>query len=160
MQPTNGPVPGQPKPDPQQMSRELDALGKLASAPAFLDLLQEISDAPEDQRDETARRLATVDELKRRGLPVTDANRLTLRYFEERPGEPLRGAVTDAPHDEGPADPGLPPGVILADDDEGGDALFKDWTICATTGYINGTILVCSSVGTKALTDELQVLPE
>lgn len=160
MQPTNGPVPGQPRPDPQQMSTELDALGKLASAPAFLDLLQEISDAPEDQRDETARRLATVDELKRRGLPVTDANRLTLRYFEERPNEPLRGAVTDAPHDEGPADPGLPPGVILADDDEGGDALFKDWTICATTGYINGTILVCSSVGTKALTDELQVLPE
>lgn len=159
MQPTNSPVPEQPRPDPQQMSTELDALGKLASAPAFLDLLQEISDAPEDQRDETARRLATVDELKRRGLPVTDANRLTLRYFEERPGEPLRGAVTDAPHDTGSADPGLPPGVILADDDDG-DALFKDWKICATTGYRNGTILVCSSVGTTALTDELQVLPE
>jgi hypothetical protein len=156
MQPTNDPIPGPPNPDPLQMSQEIDALGKLASAPAFLELLKEISNAPEDERLEVAGRLATVDELKRRGLPVTDANRLTLRYFEERPDQPMRGAVTDAPHDEGPADSGLPPGVILADE----ELAAKDWTICATTGTNQGGIIVCSSLGKLLATDEPEVIAE
>jgi hypothetical protein len=155
MRPTNDPIPGPPNPDPLKMSEEIDALGKLASAPAFLDLLKEINNAPEDERLEVAGRLATVDELKRRGLPVTDANRLTLRYFEERSDQPMRGAVTDAPLDEGPADTGLPPGVILAEEEDKGD-----WTVCATTGTNQGGIFVCSSIGKLLLTEEPEVIVE
>jgi hypothetical protein len=142
MQPTNAPVPGPPNPDPLRMTEEIDALAKLAASAGFLDLLKEIGNAPEDQRLDVAGRLGTVAELKRRGLPITDANRLTMRYFEERPGQPGHGAITDAPQDAAP-DEGELPGVLLADE----ELAAKDWTACVTSGYNQGGIIVCSSLG-------------
>lgn len=136
-----------PTPDPLAMSEEFETLSQLASSKEFLELLQDIGDASESERLEAAKRLATIDELKTRGVKVPPEMRLTLRYFEERPGNTVN-AVTDT--NEPAAPPESP--VAPVSPEPGAPIAGSGWTVCATTGYISeGGVLVCSSMGRQML---------
>jgi hypothetical protein len=145
--------PGPANPDPLDLTNSLDSLAELSASAAFLDLLKEIGNSAEADRPAVAARLATVAELERRGLPVTADNRLTLRYFEDRPGGTSAVIATDAP-EPAVAEPPAPSdeagsGAEIGEAEILPETLASDWTVCATTGYIQGGVLVCSSIGKK-----------
>ncbi|GAA5024160.1 hypothetical protein GCM10025734_82280 [Kitasatospora paranensis] len=108
-------------------------MGKMASHPGFLAILDEIGQAPEADRLKTAERLATVDNLRSKGVPIPDDFRLTTRFFEN----PQNALVSSAK-----IDTVSPPG---ADDEDFASGL----TVCGSVGYI-----VCGSVGGQTLAAE------
>ncbi|UOE36835.1 hypothetical protein MTP16_25735 (plasmid) [Hymenobacter monticola] len=57
-------------------------LGKVVSHPQFQSIVQELEETPAPQRRSKAKQLASVDELKRRGIPVPSTMRFTTRMFE------------------------------------------------------------------------------
>ncbi|MET4428497.1 hypothetical protein [Mycolicibacterium sp. 624] len=125
----NSPV--EPGPlDADKLKDQAITLGKMASHPEFLAVLKEIQDAPEADRLKTAERLATVDNLRQRGVPIPDEFRLTTRYFEN-PTQSILSSVQ--------VDTVRPPG---ADDDD----FVAGVTVCGSVGYI-----VCGSVGGQTL---------
>jgi hypothetical protein len=141
------PIPGPANPDPLDITNALDSLAELSASAEFLDLLKEIGNASDAERPAVAARLATVAELKRRGLPVTEETRLTLRYFEDRPGESPTSVITDIVEPVVEDEPIMP-----ADESEElqTEELAGDWTVCGTTGYFTETgLLVCTSLGKK-----------
>jgi len=54
----------------------------LAVHPVFIALVREIQSAPKSERLATAERLANINALRERGLPMPEEFRLTTRYFE------------------------------------------------------------------------------
>ncbi|WP_206269288.1 hypothetical protein [Streptomyces alfalfae] len=112
----------QESPTPEQIKELSARLAEVASHPEFTQMLREIEESPDSERLATATRLASVDELTARGIPVPEGFRLTTRYFEN-PASVTRGDVaTSLPE---------PPEEDLA-----------RATVCASVGYI-----VCASVG-------------
>lgn len=57
-------------------------LGAVVSHPEFQKIVQELEETPQPERINTAKRVASVDELKRRGIPVPSTMRFTTRMFE------------------------------------------------------------------------------
>ncbi|WP_142215263.1 hypothetical protein [Streptomyces sp. SLBN-118] len=116
------------QPTPEQLKELSKVLAEVASHPEFTKILKEIEQTPESERLAKATRLASVDELTRRGIPVPEGFRLTTRYFEN-PSSVTRGDVA----------------VTLPQLPAGGDELERI-TVCASVGYI-----VCASVGGEVL---------
>ncbi len=61
----------------------ISELSAMTTHPEFVKLVQEIESAPSAEREETARKLATLDVLVDRGIPVPDQARISLRSFED-----------------------------------------------------------------------------
>nr|BFD88337.1 hypothetical protein StreXyl84_77380 [Streptomyces sp. Xyl84] len=105
-------------------------LAEITSNPAFLEILEEIAQAPESERTAAATRLATVEELSARGIPISKDLRITTRYFENPEGVKSGDVVavsTPSPDEERSSGSG--------------------WTICTTTGSAIGGTTGCVSVG-------------
>jgi hypothetical protein len=103
--------------DVEKIAREI---GVLVAHPQYQALIEELERTPEHERVEAARRLATRDELTRRGIPLPEGFRITLRWFEDHDARwPLKEATEQTP---------VP--VQAA------------WTICGSIGFI-----VCASAG-------------
>lgn len=66
-----------------QNEKLIAGLKKTVSDPKFIDLIQEVNSKPKDQRNEYAKKVANVNELKNRGIPVPEGFRLTTRIFED-----------------------------------------------------------------------------
>jgi hypothetical protein len=96
-------------------------LSTIASHPEFVKILQEIEQAPSDERGNVAKELANVEAMAERGIPVPDTFRATTRVFED-PDAPLGAKPTLPP-------PPRPPTAEVA-------------TICLSLGFI-----ICASVG-------------
>jgi hypothetical protein len=124
-----------PEPRPEEVSAEIETLAKLTASPQFLSLIEEIQYASEPERLVAARRLATVDELHRRGVPIPEGTRFTTRYFENRP-DGTRGIEQ------------------LIDTTEAAADEIGTWTLCASVGYI-----VCVTVGHNFVTVPEEMLP-
>jgi hypothetical protein len=112
---------------PPEVQRQIEELASVASHPQFVALVNEIEEAPEEQRAEVASRLASLPELESRGIPIPQGMRLTTRWFEKLEldrgtGERL---LADSTVDRRLGPPGE-------------DQL----TVCGSVGYI-----VCGSVG-------------
>jgi hypothetical protein len=69
-----------------------DQLARIVSHPGFTELVKEIEEAPDGDRMAAAQRLATVQELERRGVEAPEGLRITTRYFED-PDSQLRGDI-------------------------------------------------------------------
>lgn len=76
-----------------EILRQINEIAAVTSNPQFIAMVREIEQAPDKERLQVARRLATVKELRARGVPVPDDLRLTLRYFEPRPDGSLANEV-------------------------------------------------------------------
>lgn len=108
----------------EELREKIETLSRIASEPAFLEILAEIESAPEAERLAVATRLARLQTLGRRGLNVPAGTRLTTRYFEA-PQAATRGDVRiDAA------------GIV----DRAEEAAAP--TVCVSVGYI-----VCVTVG-------------
>lgn len=62
--------------------RLIEDLGKTIGNAQFQGLVKEIDAQPPSERIAFAKRLATVDELKKRGIPLPEGFRITTRVFE------------------------------------------------------------------------------
>ena len=71
---------GTPNVDLAELRQQARALTDFAVNPQVIELLEEIEASPDPIA--AADELATVDELRRRGIDISDDLRLTLRYFE------------------------------------------------------------------------------
>ncbi|MER6316460.1 hypothetical protein ABT237_22200 [Streptomyces sp. NPDC001581] len=128
--PSDEPTPGRPL-DPDELTQQAITLGKMASHPGFLAILEEISRAPEAEQLATAERLATVENLRSKGVPIPDDFRLTTRFFENPEAATVNSIKIDTE---------TPPG---ADD----DAVVSGLTVCGSLG-----LYLCGSVGGQTLT--------
>ncbi|MFD9412497.1 hypothetical protein ACFWBN_36595 [Streptomyces sp. NPDC059989] len=128
--PPDEPTPGRPL-DPDELTQQAITLSKMASHPGFLAILDEISQAPEAEQLETAERLATVENLRSKGVPIPDDFRLTTRFFENPEAATVSSFKIDT---------ATPPGV----DD---DTVVSGLTVCGSLG-----LYLCASVGGQALT--------
>lgn len=104
---------------------QIDELSKVVRHPGFQQMMHDIEEAPASQRPQVAQRLATRQALSKRGVPLPDDFRITLRWFED-----ADGANTLAESVLPPA-MGRRPSETLARP-----------TICASVGFI-----VCASIG-------------
>lgn len=77
----------QPLLDPEQLAAQVEAISSVATRPEFVEILQEIHGAPESERVATAERLASIGELRSRGVDLPQGSRLTTRYFENPTAE-------------------------------------------------------------------------
>lgn len=133
--PSPEPTPAQPL-DADKLTQQAITLSKMAAHPGFLAILDEIGQTPEADRLKAAERLATVDNLRSKGVPIPDEFRLTTRYFENPQASLVSSVQVDTVKPAG------------ADDDDFASGL----TICGSVGYI-----VCGSVGGQTLEAEAQV---
>jgi hypothetical protein len=103
--------------DVEKGAREI---GALVAHPQYQALIEELERTPERERVEVARRLATRDELIRRGIPLPEGFRITLRWFEDHEERWPVKEVTEQ-------------NVV---------PVRAGWTICGSVGWI-----VCVSAG-------------
>lgn len=73
--------------DAEQLASHVAAISAVATRPEFVQILREIHSAPESERLSTAERLASLEELRARGLDLPEGSRITTRYFEEPVGD-------------------------------------------------------------------------
>jgi len=69
-----------------------DTISKIVGDPRMLALLGEVERAPAAKRLATAKKLATVQALKARGIPIPEGFRITTRVFED-PSKPIDVSV-------------------------------------------------------------------
>lgn len=67
----------------EQIATMGEELSKIASQPAFLEQLLKIRTAPASERYDAAKKVATVDNLNAKGVPLTSDFRVSTRSFEE-----------------------------------------------------------------------------
>jgi hypothetical protein len=89
------------------LQREIQTLRNTASdfvnvvtSPAFLDALQAVNSAPEDQRLTEASKRLTPEALRDQGVPLPSDVRISSRYFEEGLSDPAGVELGEPP--EGP----------------------------------------------------------
>jgi len=96
-------------------------LGAVVRHPGYRTMIEELERTPEDQRVAVAQNLACREELERRGVPLPEGFRITLRSFEDPNARwPLQEVAIDPP--------ALQPR--------------NSWTVCGSLGYI-----ACVTVG-------------
>jgi hypothetical protein len=71
------------RPRPEELAQQVQKLNEAVTHPAFLEMLEEISKLPEDERFKAASERGTPEALARRGVPLPDGMRVTTRYFED-----------------------------------------------------------------------------
>lgn len=84
------------------MAQTIAELNVIVTHPHFEVLIKEINDASDESRVATAERLATIGELHKRGIPVTDDFRISLRTFE---GKNISPEFDNPTHEGMPAAP-------------------------------------------------------
>jgi hypothetical protein len=114
---------------PSEVQQQIDDLAQVVRHPQFSALIMEIQGTPEEERAETASRLASISELEERGIPIPQGLRITTRWFEKPELERGQGErlLAEATVDRRRTTP-----------PEGSEEL----TVCGSVGYI-----VCGSVG-------------
>lgn len=74
------------------MVKEMAAsLSRITASPQFLELIQQVQDAPESEALQIARRLSTLDNVTSMGIAVPDDLRITTRQFEAPDEAPSPG---------------------------------------------------------------------
>ncbi len=116
---------GTPNVDLAELRQQARALTDFAVNPQVIELLEEIEASPDPIA--AADELATVDELRRRGIDISDDLRLTLRYFES--ADDVEG------HER----------VIWAPVAEAQIEASGSWTVCGSIGA--PIVPICLSVG-------------
>ena len=74
------------------LRRQVEILNGVAETPQFHGLLDELRNAPKDERRDLAKKIQWVDELKEGGVEVPSSLRMTERAFED----PTDGRVAPA----------------------------------------------------------------
>ena len=82
---------GAPRELPSEVREQLADLAQVVSNPQFTAIINEIEQAPEAERVDTASRLASVAELEARGIPIPQGMRVTTRWFENVELDRVRG---------------------------------------------------------------------
>jgi len=95
-------------------------IGELVTHPQYQAIIEELERAPEHERGDIARRVATREELIRRGIPLPDGFRVALRWFEDPDTRWPVTEVMDRP-------------VVPVQ---------ANWTVCGSVGFY-----LCASVG-------------
>lgn len=95
-------------------------IGQLVAHPQYQALIDELERAPEHERENLARRIATRDGLLQRGIELPKGFRLTLRWFED-------------------PDTSWP---VKEVSDEAAMPALAGWSVCGSVGFV-----VCASVG-------------
>jgi len=95
-------------------------IGELVSHPQYQAMIRELEQADEDERSSLALRLATPDELRRRGIELPPGFRITLRWFENSEN----------------------PWPITEVEEQSPFTRIAGWTVCGSVGYI-----ACATVG-------------
>ncbi len=103
--------------DKEEMMRRLT---ETVSHPEFDKFVQEIERQPKDERLKWTKAHATVDEMKRRGIPLEEGFRISVRTFEDPDSPKPEFDIIGTPSDE-------PAGT---------------WTVCVSLGYV-----ICATVG-------------
>lgn len=71
----------------KQVNEQIATLSKIVAQPEVKEILNEILEAPADQRLDVARRVATTRALAAKGVKIPKGFKITTRYFEEPPSE-------------------------------------------------------------------------
>lgn len=83
--------PSPPMPTAEELKQQAATLSDVVRHPGFVSIVQELEDTPPEQRDAKAAELASIDNLRARGVPIPEGMRLTTRWFEN----PEEGAKSD-----------------------------------------------------------------
>lgn len=62
-------------------------LGRVVSHPEYQQILERLESLPDEEREDYARKVASIEEFRQRGIPVPEGLRVSVRYFED-PLEP------------------------------------------------------------------------
>jgi hypothetical protein len=81
--------------DQVDMKAASEALGEIFAHPEFRKILEEVENAPEAQRPQVAKRLASSAEFKKRGIPIPPYGKINIKIFDPASGNNL--AVSEEP---------------------------------------------------------------
>lgn len=123
--------------DQLAVSAQVGHLVSVVTQPAFRRLIKEVEGTPSEQRLEAATRLATVDNLRARGVSIPQGLRLSMRWFENDPGI-THGSLTGTPEAPAVTKEAAAPEAAAAE----AAMIPAGLTICLSLGFF-----ICASVG-------------
>ncbi len=91
--------------NPEAIEEQIERLNKVASHPAMIAAVEELAALPVEERPEAARRIASPEALRERGVRFPDGDRITVSYLAESAApagnEVKLGEVGESPGPEG-----------------------------------------------------------
>jgi hypothetical protein len=91
--------------DPKAIEEQIERLSKVASHPATIAAVEELAALPAEERPDAARRIASPEALRERGVQFPEGDRITISCLAE-PAAPVQsevklGEVGESPVPEG-----------------------------------------------------------